>query len=163
MPATTTVGEFSATTFDGQDQPLAEYAGKVLLVVNVASQCGLTPQYVGLEAFWRRYGDQGLVVLGFPCDRFGNQEPGSDAEIADFCSTRFAVSFPMFAKVDVNGDNAHPLYAWLRAESSGLLGRSIKWNFTRFLVSRDGQVVKRYGSKTTPEQLTGDIEQQLAA
>ncbi|MBA3719209.1 MAG: glutathione peroxidase [Nocardioidaceae bacterium] len=163
MPTTTTAGEFSATTVDGKDLSLRDYAGEVLLIVNVASQCGFTPQYEGLEALWRRYRDRGLVVLGFPCDQFGNQEPGSDQEIASFCSTRFDVTFPMFAKVDVNGDDAHPLYAWLREEKSGLLGRSIRWNFTKFLVGRDGRVVKRYGSKTTPERLTDDIEKQLAA
>ncbi len=163
MPTTTTTGEFSATTVDGKDLSLRDYAGEVLLIVNVASQCGFTPQYEGLEALWRRYRDRGLVVLGFPCDQFGNQEPGSDQEIASFCSTRFDVTFPMFAKVDVNGDDAHPLYAWLREEKSGLLGRSIRWNFTKFLVGRDGRVVKRYGSKTIPERLTDDIEKQLAA
>lgn len=163
MPTATTAGDFRVTTIDGQDQSLRDYAGEVLLIVNVASQCGFTPQYEGLEALWRRYRDQGLVVLGFPCDQFGNQEPDSDQEIASFCSTRFDVTFPMFAKVDVNGDDAHPLYAWLRDEKSGLLGRSIKWNFTKFLVSRDGRVIKRYGSKITPERLTDDIEKQLAA
>jgi glutathione peroxidase len=163
MAAATTVGDFTATTIDGQDQSLGDYSGKVLLIVNVASQCGFTPQYEGLEALWRRYRDQGLVVLGFPCDQFGNQEPGSDQEIASFCSTTLDVTFPMFAKVDVNGDDAHPLYAWLRGEKSGLLGSSIKWNFTKFLVGRDGRVVKRYGSKTTPDRLTDKIEEQLAA
>ena len=163
MPTVTTVGDFSATMIDGEDQSLANYSGKVLLIVNVASECGFTPQYEGLEELWRRYRDQGLVVLGFPCDQFGNQEPAPEQEIASFCSTRFDVTFPMFAKVDVNGDDAHPLYAWLRDEKSGLLGRSIKWNFTKFLVSRDGRVIKRYGSKITPERLTDDIEKQLAA
>ena len=163
MPTVTTVGDFSATMIDGEDQSLANYSGKVLLIVNVASECGFTPQYEGLEELWRRYRDQGLVVLGFPCDQFGNQEPAPEQEIASFCSTRFDVTFPMFAKVDVNGDDAHPLYAWLREEKSGLFGRSIRWNFTKFLVARDGRVVKRYGSKTTPERLTDDIEKQLAA
>ena len=163
MSEQTTVHEFSATTIDGDERSLGDYSGQDLLVVNVASQCGFTPQYEGLEALWRRYRDRGLVVLGFPCDQFGNQEPGSDQEIASFCSTRFDVTFPMFAKVDVNGDDAHPLYAWLREEKSGLFGRSIRWNFTKFLVGRDGRVVKRYGSKTIPERLTDDIEKQLAA
>ena len=163
MPTATTAGDFSATTIDGQDQSIRDYDGKVLLIVNVASQCGYMPQYEGLEALWRRYRDQGLVVLCFPCNQFRDQEPGSEQEIASFCSTKFDVTFPMFAKVDVNGDDAHPLYAWLRDEKAGLLGRSIKWNFTKFLVSRDGRVVKRYGSKTAPEQLTDDIENQLAA
>jgi len=163
MPTVTTVGDFSATMIDGEDQSLANYSGKVLLIVNVASECGFTPQYEGLEELWRRYRDQGLVVLGFPCDQFGNQEPAPEQEIASFCSTRYDVTFPMFAKVDVNGDDAHALYAWLRDEKSGLLGRSIRWNFTKFLVARDGRVVKRYGSKTTPERLTDDIEKQLAA
>lgn len=163
MPTATTAGAFSATTIDGQDQSLRDFDGKVLLIVNVASQCGFTPQYEGLEALWRRYRDQGLVVLGFPCNQFRDQEPGSEQEIASLCSTKFDVTFPMFAKVEINGDDAHPLYAWLRDEKSGLLGRSIKWNFTKFLVGRDGRVVKRYGLKTLPEQLTDDIEEQLAA
>ena len=157
-----TVQEFAATTITGEPQPLDAYAGKVLLIVNVASKCGFTPQYEGLEKLWGRYRDDGLVVLGFPCDQFGDQEPGSEAEIADFCSTTYSVSFPMFAKIDVNGDDAHPLYAWLRAEKPGLLGDSIRWNFTKFLVGRDGTVVNRYGSTTKPEKIASDIERQLA-
>ncbi|MDQ3103853.1 MAG: glutathione peroxidase [Actinomycetota bacterium] len=163
MSNSATVLDFTATTITGDPQPLDAYAGKVLLIVNVASKCGFTPQYEGLEELWRRYRDDGLVVLGFPCDQFGEQEPGSEAEIADFCSTTHSVSFPMFAKVDVNGDDAHPLYAWLRAEQSGLLGGAIRWNFTKFLVGRDGTVVKRYGSTTKPAKIAGDIDRQLAA
>jgi len=163
MSEQTTVHEFSATTIDGDERSLGDYSGQDLLVVNVASQCGFTPQYEGLEQLHRRFSEQGLAVLGFPCDQFGNQEPGTEAEIAEFCSTRFDVTFPMFAKVDVNGDDAHPLYRWLRGQKSGLLGDRIRWNFTKFLVGRDGRVVKRYGSTTKPDAFTGDIEEQLAA
>jgi len=159
----TTLYDFSATTIDGQERQLSDYQGKAVLVVNTASKCGFTPQYEGLEELWRRYRDQGLVVLGFPCDQFGNQEPAPEQEIASFCSTRYDVTFPMFAKVDVNGDDAHPLYAWLRKEKSGLLGGKIKWNFTKFLVDADGTVVKRYGSTTKPPSIAGDIEALLAA
>ncbi len=159
----TTVYDFSATTNSGADHALADYKGKVLLVVNTASECGFTPQYKGLEELYKTYVDRGLVVLGFPCDQFGQQEPGDAEEIKEFCSLTYDVTFPMFAKVDVNGDDAHPLYAWLRKEKSGLLGGKIKWNFTKFLVDADGTVVKRYGSKTKPPSIAGDIEALLAA
>jgi glutathione peroxidase len=153
--------DFTATTIDGREQPLGEYEGKALLVVNVASKCGFTPQYEGLEKLHESYADQGLVVLGFPCDQFGHQEPGTEAEIQDFCTTNYGVKFPMFAKIDVNGDGAHPLYRWLRSEKSGVLGDRIKWNFTKFLVGRDGQVIKRYASTTKPEKIAPDIEEAL--
>lgn len=159
----TTAHDFDATTIDGVDKRLADYRGKVLLVVNTASQCGFTPQYAGLEELYKAYADRGLVVLGFPCDQFGQQEPGDAEEIKAFCSLTYDVTFPMFAKVDVNGDDAHPLYAWLRKEKSGLRGGKIKWNFTKFLVDADGTVVKRYGSTTKPPSIAGDIEALLAA
>jgi glutathione peroxidase len=158
----TSLGDFAATTLTGEAQSLAEYAGKVVLVVNTASQCGFTPQYAGLEQVWQRYRDQGFVVLGFPCNQFGHQEPGDEQAIAGFCERNYGVSFPMFAKVDVNGSDAHPLFDWLRTEKGGLLGSRIKWNFTKFLVGRDGQVLKRYAPATTPESLTDDIEDALA-
>ena len=146
-------------TLDGQQTHLDVYAGKVLLVVNVASRCGFTPQYTGLEALWRRYREQGLVVLGFPCNQFGHQEPGDATEIKDFCTTRYDVSFPLFEKLEVNGPNAHPLFLHLREAAPGVLGSTaIKWNFTKFLVDRTGTVVRRYGSMTTPEALASDIE-----
>ncbi len=158
----TTAFDFSATTLDGQDQALAAYRGKVLLVVNTASKCGFTPQYTGLEALWRKYGDRGLVVLGFPCDQFGHQEPGDAEEIRNFCSLTYDVSFPMFGKVEVNGGGAHPLFKWLKEEKSGLLGiGAIKWNFTKFLVGRDGKVIKRYAPTDKPESLAADIEKAL--
>ena len=148
-------------TIDGAQSNLGQYAGKVLLVVNVASKCGLTPQYEGLEELYTRYRDQGLVVLGFPANDFAGQEPGTNEEIADFCTGHFGVTFPMFSKVDVNGDDAHPIYQWLRQQKSGLLGDKIKWNFTKFLVGRDGQVIKRYAPTTKPEQIADDIEAAL--
>jgi len=145
-------------TIDGKVQSMNNYAGKVLLVVNVASRCGFTPQYEGLEALHRQYKDQGLVVMGFPCNQFAGQEPGTDSEIATFCETRFNVSFPMFAKLKVNGDDAHPLYQYLKGEKPGLLGtEAVKWNFTKFLVDRDGRVVNRYGSADKPEKIAADI------
>lgn len=158
-----TLSDFQATTISGSDISLADYAGQVVLVVNTASECGFTPQYDGLEALYQQYAAQGLVVLGFPCDQFGNQEPGSDSEIDEFCRLNFGVTFPMFAKVDVNGNQAHPLYQWLRSEQSGVLGDAIKWNFTKFLVGRDGAVVKRYAPTTTPDQIADDIADTLAA
>ncbi|KPN20214.1 glutathione peroxidase [Xanthomonas sp. Mitacek01] len=155
--------DFQATSLDGSTQPLSDYADRVLLIVNVASRCGFTPQYTGLQQLWRDYRDRGLVVLGFPCDQFGHQEPGSEADIRDFCALNYAVDFPMFAKVDVNGDTAHPLWAWLRTQKSGLLGsRRIKWNFTKFLVGRDGQVIDRFAPTTTPDALRKPIEAALA-
>ena len=145
-------------TIDGKVQSMNDYAGKVLLVVNVASRCGFTPQYEGLEALQRQYKDQGLVVMGFPCNQFAGQEPGTDSEIATFCETRFNVSFPMFAKLKVNGDDAHPLYQYLKGEKPGVLGtEAVKWNFTKFLVDRDGRVVNRYGSADKPETIAADI------
>lgn len=151
--------DHSARTIDGVEQPLGEYAGKVLLVVNVASKCGFTPQYTGLESLWRTYQDRGFVVLGFPCNQFGHQEPGNEEEIRTFCSTKYDVSFPLFAKVEVNGPNTHPLFKDLKVAAPGLLGsEAIKWNFTKFLVDRDGRVVKRYGSMDTPESIAKDIE-----
>lgn len=157
----TTIADFSARTLSGEELSLSTYAGKVVLVVNTASQCGFTPQYEGLEELHRRYAEQGLVVLGFPCNQFGGQEPGDAEQIGAFCEKNYGVSFPMFDKIDVNGDDAHPLYRWLRSEKGGVLGDAIKWNFTKFLVGRDGQVIKRYGSTTKPEKISGDIEAAL--
>lgn len=157
----TTAYDFTATTIDGEEQPLSTYGGKVLLVVNTASKCGMTPQYEGLEKLHREFADTGLVVLGFPCDQFGHQEPGDEAEIKEFCSLTYDVTFPMFAKVDVNGDDAHPLYEWLKTEQRGLLGGRIKWNFTKFLVDRTGQPVSRFAPNTSPEDLADDVKQLL--
>jgi glutathione peroxidase len=157
-----TLSDFSATTLDGREQALADYQGKVVLVVNTASQCGLTPQFEGLESLYEKYVDQGLVVLGFPCNQFAGQEPGTADEIGAFCQKNYGVTFPMFDKIDVNGDDTHPLYQWLRTEKGGLLGSAIKWNFTKFLVGRDGQVIKRYAPTTEPEKLADDIEDALA-
>ena len=154
----TTVHDFSATSIDGVERQLVDYKGKVVLVVNTASQCGFTGQYKGLEELYRTYADRGLVVLGFPCDQFGHQEPGDEEEIATFCERNFGVTFPLFAKVDVNGPDAHPLYQWLRSEQGGMVGSKIRWNFTKFLIDPDGNVVKRYGSTTTPDQIADDIE-----
>ena len=151
------------TAIDGTRTSLAAYAGSVLLIVNVASKCGFTPQYAGLEQLWRTYRKRGLVVLGFPCDQFGHQEPGDAEEIRNFCSLTYDVSFPMFAKVEVNGDGAHPLYQFLKKLAPGLLGsEGIKWNFTKFLVDREGTVVGRYGSADPPEKLAKDIARLLA-
>ncbi|MFN3964561.1 MAG: glutathione peroxidase [Silanimonas lenta] len=158
----TTAFDFSATDIEGKERALSEFRGKALLVVNTASKCGFTPQYAGLERLWRDYGAKGLVVLGFPCDQFGHQEPGDEAEIRQFCSLTYDVSFPMFAKVDVNGPRAHPLFNWLKSEKAGFLGtEGIKWNFTKFLVGRDGKVLKRYAPTDKPESLRKDIEQAL--
>ena len=157
-----TVYDFEAKTIDGQTQKLDAYQGKVLLVVNVASKCGFTPQYKGLEALWRKYKDKSFAILGFPCDQFGHQEPGDENEIKNFCSLTYDVSFPMYAKIDVNGSNAHPLYKHLKEEAPGVLGsEGIKWNFTKFLIGKDGKVVKRYGSMDTPEKIDGDIAKLL--
>jgi glutathione peroxidase len=154
----TTLYDFTTQTIDGQTQALDAYRGQVLLIVNVASQCGFTPQYTGLEALYRKHKGKGFAVLGFPCDQFGHQEPGDEAEIKSFCSLRYDVSFPLFAKVHVNGDDAHPLYKFLKSERKGLLGsEAIKWNFTKFLVDKDGNVVKRYAPQDTPESLEKDL------
>lgn len=141
---------------------MADYAGKILLIVNTASHCGFTPQYADLEALYQRYREQGLVVLGFPCNQFGSQEPGDAEEIASFCQKNYGVSFPMFAKIDVNGNDAHPLYQYLKKAAPGLLGsEGIKWNFTKFLVDRQGAVIGRYAPATAPESIAGDIEKLL--
>jgi len=155
----TTAYDFDAQALDGNDVSLRQYEGKALLIVNTASQCGFTPQYAGLEALYQRYRDRGLVVLGFPCNQFGSQEPGADAEIGTFCEKNFGVSFPLFHKIDVNGAAAHPLYRWLTTQAPGLLGsRRVKWNFTKFLLDRRGQVQARYAPVTKPERLAADIE-----
>lgn len=158
----TTAFDFGFTDLDGQPRALDQYRGKALLLVNVASKCGFTPQYEGLEALWREYGPQGLMVIGFPCDQFGHQEPGNAEEIRSFCALTYAVDFPLSEKIQVNGDGAHPLWKWLKSEKTGLLGLSaIKWNFSKFLVGRDGQVLKRYAPTDKPETLRGDIEKAL--
>lgn len=159
----TTVYDFKALQIDGKEVSLAQFKGSVLLIVNTASACGFTPQFGGLEALHQRFGPAGLVVLGFPCNQFGSQDSGSNAEIADFCQVNYGVSFPMMSKIEVNGASAHPLYKWLCSEAPGLLGsKSIKWNFTKFLVGKDGAVMKRYAPTDTPEGLAGDIEKALA-
>ena len=153
------VYDFDATSLDGKSMRLGEYQGKVLLIVNTASECGFTPQFTGLEQLFEKYRERGLVVLGFPCNQFGAQEPGTAAEIGAFCQKNYGVSFPMFEKIDVNGDAAHPLYRWLKENARGLLGSErIKWNFTKFLVDRTGVVKARYAPVTKPEQLAQDIE-----
>ncbi|WP_454557328.1 glutathione peroxidase [Perlucidibaca aquatica] len=158
-----TIYDHQATLITGEVSPIADYKGQVLLIVNTASKCGFTPQFTGLEAIYEKYKDQGFTVLGFPCNQFLNQDPGNEAEIASFCSLNYGVSFPMFAKIDVNGPGAHPLFQHLAAEAPGLLGsQKIKWNFTKFLVSRDGRVLDRYAPTTKPEDLVKDIEKALA-
>ncbi len=160
---TETIYRHHAKTLDGRDVSMDDYRGKVLLIVNVASKCGFTPQYTGLEALFQRYKDKGFEILGFPCNQFGNQEPGDEAEIASFCSTTYPVSFPMFAKVEVNGDDAHPLYQQLKSDAPGLLGsKGVKWNFTKFLVNKDGEVVERFAPTTKPEDIASSIERLLA-
>ncbi|MBS0230302.1 MAG: glutathione peroxidase [Proteobacteria bacterium] len=159
---TKTAFDFEALSLDGTSCALEQWRGKVLLIVNVASKCGFTPQYAGLEQLWNDYGKRGLVVLGFPCDQFGHQEPGDAEEIRNFCSLTYDVSFPMFAKVEVNGSGAHPLWQWLKQQKGGLLGISaIKWNFSKFLIGRDGQVIDRYAPTDKPESLAGAIEKAL--
>jgi glutathione peroxidase len=156
------VYDFQATGLDGKPVDLAQYRGKVLLIVNTASKCGFTPQYQGLEAVYRELHGRGLEVLGFPCNQFGAQEPGSEEEIGAFCEKNYGVSFPMFAKVDVNGDAAHPLWKHLKGEAPGVLGtEGIKWNFTKFLIGRDGKVAHRYAPTTKPEEIADDIEKLL--
>ncbi|HEY5822459.1 MAG TPA: glutathione peroxidase [Propionibacteriaceae bacterium] len=159
----TTLSDFSARAITGDERSLSDYAGQVVLVVNTASKCGFTPQYEGLEKLYSTYEAQGLVVLGFPCDQFGHQEPGDEASIADFCELNFGVTFPLFAKIEVNGSDAHPLFQWMREEKGGILGDAIKWNFTKFLIGRDGSVIKRYAPTVTPDKISGDIEAALAA
>ncbi|MFC5520306.1 glutathione peroxidase [Polaromonas jejuensis] len=159
-----TVYDFEARQINGKDIPLSEFKGKVMLIVNTASQCGFTPQFGGLETLHKTYADKGLAVLGFPCNQFGSQDPGNDDEISAFCQVNYGVSFPMMSKIEVNGPTAHPLYKWLTAEAPGLLGsKGIKWNFTKFLVGKDGQVIKRYAPLDKPADLTKDIEAALAA
>ncbi|MDP3834016.1 MAG: glutathione peroxidase [Hydrogenophaga sp.] len=155
--------DFDAQSIDGKTVPLKRFQGKPLLIVNTASACGFTPQFGGLEKLHQAYGSRGLVVLGFPCNQFGAQDPGSDGEIASFCQLNYGVTFPMMSKIEVNGDAAHPLYQWLTAEAPGLLGsKAIKWNFTKFLVGKDGRVIKRYAPQDAPEKLAADIEAALA-
>ncbi len=159
----TKVYDFKAEKLEGGEQSLSEYEGKVLLIVNTASKCGFTPQFDGLEKVFQKYKDQGLVVLGFPCNQFASQDPASNSEIGEFCQRNYGVSFPMFAKIDVNGSNAHPLYKYLTKEAKGLLGtEAVKWNFTKFLVGRDGNVIDRYATATKPEAMVKDIEKALA-
>ena len=154
----TKIYDFSAKTIDGDEQSFKAFEGKAMLVVNTASKCGFTPQYTGLEKLYKKYEDKGLVVMGFPCDQFGHQEPGSEDEIKNFCSLTYDVTFPMYAKVDVNGSDAHPLWKFLKKEKGGLLGiDAIKWNFTKFLIDRNGEVVKRYAPTDTPEKIEKDI------
>ena len=156
--------DIEVKTISGEKKTMRDYAGKTVLVVNVASQCGFTPQYAGLEALWKKYQDRGLVILGFPCDQFGGQEPGTEAEIQSFCQLNFGVSFPLFTKIEVNGKNAHPLFQHLKKEAPGILGtEAIKWNFTKFLIDKNGNVVERFGSRETPASLEKKIEAQLSA
>jgi glutathione peroxidase len=155
----TTIYDFSVRDIDGQERSLSEFKGQVLLVVNVASKCGFTPQYAGLENLYRAQKAKGFTVLGFPCDQFGHQEPGTEGEIKNFCSTHYDITFPLFAKILVNGENADPLYQWLKSQKRGILGtEGIKWNFTKFLVGRDGQVIKRFAPTDAPDSLTADID-----
>ena len=154
--------DLSAVAIDGSEVKFEQFRGKSVLVVNVASKCGFTPQYEGLEALYEKYASRGFVVLGFPCDQFGHQEPGDEDQIQSFCSTKFGVKFPMFAKIEVNGANTHPVYAFLKNEAPGLFGTtSVKWNFTKFLVDRSGQVVKRYASTDTPKKIAADVKELL--
>ncbi len=162
--STDTIYGFEATNINGKTIPLDEFKGKVMLIVNTASKCGFTPQFGGLEELHKSYAGKGLAVLGFPCNQFGSQDPGADGEIEQFCQLNYGVSFPMMSKIDVNGPAAHPLYKWLSAEAPGLLGsKSIKWNFTKFLVGKDGKVIRRYAPTDKPADLAKDIEAALAA
>jgi glutathione peroxidase len=158
-----TLSDFTATTITGDERSLADYAGQVVIVVNTASNCGFTSQYAGLEQLYSELKDEGFVVLGFPCNQFRGQEPGSEQEIAQFCQVNYGVSFPMFAKVDVNGAQAHPLFDWLKEETKGLLGGRVKWNFTKWLVGRDGTVIERYAPTTEPADIADDVRAALAA
>lgn len=156
--------DITVNTIEGLPCPLSDYRGQVLLIVNVASKCGFTPQYTGLEALYRRYREQGFAILGFPCDQFAHQEPGNEAEIKNFCTLTYDITFPLFAKIEVNGSNTHPLYAHLKKAQPGLLGsEAIKWNFTKFLVDRNGEVLKRYAPTDTPEKIEADLRPLLAA
>ncbi|MBB0992917.1 glutathione peroxidase [Dietzia kunjamensis] len=157
----TTLADFRASLLDGSGKDLSDYAGQVVLVVNTASKCGFTPQYKGLQKLYEEFRDEGFVVLGFPCDQFAHQEPGSDEEIGAFCERNFGVEFPLFSKIEVNGSDAHPLYEWLKSEKSGVLGGRIKWNFTKFLVGRDGHVIDRFGPNRKPEDLREAVEAAL--
>ena len=157
-----TLYDFSAALNNGTEKKLRDYKGKVLLIVNTASQCGFTPQYKGLQQLYAKYKKQGFELLAFPCDQFGHQEPGDDAQIKTFCETNYGVDFPLFAKIEVNGSGEHPLYKFLKEEKGGLLGDSIKWNFTKFLVDKQGNVIERYAPTTPPERIAPDIEKQLA-
>ena len=160
----TTIYDFSAEKLEGGEQSLSDYQGKVLLIVNTASKCGFTPQFEGLEKVFQKYRAQGLVVLGFPCNQFAGQDPGNNSEIGEFCQRNYGVSFPMFAKIDVNGSDAHPIYKFLTKEAKGILGtESVKWNFTKFLVGRDGNVIDRFATATKPEDMAKDIEKALSA
>ena len=158
-----TIYDFTAECMDGTSQAFADYKGKVLLIVNTASKCGFTPQFEGLEALYQQYKEQGLVVIGFPCNQFGAQDPGTNEEIGAFCQKNYGVSFPMMAKIDVNGKDAHPIFDWRKDQKGGLLIDGIKWNFTKFLIGTDGQVIDRYAPTTKPDALKADIEQALAA
>jgi glutathione peroxidase len=159
-----TAYDFTAQDITGKDVALSQYKGRVMLVVNTASACGFTPQFAGLEALWKEYGPKGVTVVGFPCNQFGGQDPKGNDQIAEFCQLNYGVSFPMMAKIDVNGDGAHPFFKWLKGEAKGLLGtEAIKWNFTKFLIGKDGQVIKRYAPTDKPESLAKDIEAALAA
>lgn len=158
-----TLADFTARTSSGEEIDLGQYAGQVVLVVNTASKCGFTKQFAGLQELHERYAEQGLTVLGFPCNQFGGQEPHDDAGAAEFCQLNYGVSFPMFAKLDVNGKNADPLFTWLKSEKGGVLGERIKWNFTKFLIGRDGTVLERFAPQTEPSELTEAIEKALAA
>ncbi len=157
----TTLADFRASLLDGSGKDLSDYAGQVVLVVNTASKCGFTPQYKGLQKLYEEFRDEGFVVLGFPCDQFAHQEPGTDEEIGAFCERNFGVEFPLFSKIEVNGSDAHPLYQWLKSEKSGLLGGRVKWNFTKFLVGRDGHVIDRFGPNRRPEDLREAVEAAL--
>ena len=159
----TALTDFTARTLDGEEKALSDYKGQVVLVVNTASKCGFTPQYQGLQELHESYAEQGLTVVGFPCNQFGSQEPGDSEEIGGFCERNYGVTFQMMEKVDVNGSGAHPLYEWLKSEKGGLLGGKIKWNFTKFLVGKDGQVIERYAPTTKPEKMTADIEKALSS
>ncbi|MEO7449210.1 MAG: glutathione peroxidase [Humibacillus sp.] len=159
----TALADFTATALTGEERSLVDHAGEVVLVVNTASQCGFTPQLAGLETLHESFRDRGFSVLGFPCNQFGGQEPGSEEEIGEFCQKNYGVSFPMFSKVDVNGADEHPLFSWLKSERGGLLGKRIKWNFTKFLIGRDGAVIGRYSPQTDPAAIADDIEKALAA